>query len=88
MTDPETTDSGLVAHLSLWGINPTSIECVRRTNGQLQVVFRFIANEEFRCARKAYYAATRSGHELIKKHTSVVNMVRQMTKDATNDRCS
>jgi len=55
MTDPETTDSGLVAHLSLWGINPTSVECVRRPDGQSQVVFRFIANEELAYARNPVY---------------------------------
>jgi hypothetical protein len=84
INDSDVCDTGLAAHLELWGITPTSVERVRRSNGQIQVVFRFIGTEEFRLCRKAFYSATRSGHELIKKHTELVAMVRQMKKD-TNE---
>jgi hypothetical protein len=82
INDSDVCDTGLAAHLELWGITPTSVECVRRSNGQFQVVFRFIGTEEFRLCRKAFYSAARSGHALIKKHANLVNMVRQMKKDA------
>lgn len=78
INDSDVCDTGLAAHLELWGITPTSTECVRRPNGQLQVVFKFIGTEEFRLCRKAFYSATRSGHELIKKYAELATMVKKM----------
>jgi hypothetical protein len=84
INDSDVCDTGLAAHLELWGITPTSIECVRRSTGQLQVIFRFAGTEEFRLCRKAFYSAERSGHALIKKYAELATMVKKMKTEKEN----
>ncbi len=91
LTDPETTDSALVTFLSLSGIDPVKVECLRRFNGQLQVVFRYVEDDKFVKARRNFYEGrptNLSALAILKTHKDVVMMIRKMKLEKEQSACT